>query len=287
MLLTAALTYAARGWCIVPLHTPQSDRSCSCGDPTCAHVGKHPRMRDWQQMATTDETAIRAWWYRWPKANIGILTGRSSGLLVLDVDPGGASTIATQGGIADTLMVSTGSGTHYYLTHPDVIIPNAVRFLPGLDVRSDGGLVVAPPSLHQCGRRYNWCGSSAAGPLAAPPAWLLAALTSPAPSPRPAGPAQGGATPYALAALQREVHKVKQAAVGERNDQLNRAAFALGTIVGAGALDAETVINELTAAALAGGLSADETRRTITSGLRAGIQKPRTIAPPRRPGRAG
>ena len=87
--LRAALWYASkRGWHVLPLHTPQPEGSCSCGDPDCDGIGKHPRIKKWNETATTDPAKIRAWWHKWPDANVGIACGLSRLVCVdLDVTP--------------------------------------------------------------------------------------------------------------------------------------------------------------------------------------------------------
>jgi putative DNA primase/helicase len=301
MLLEAALAYARKGWKIIPLHWPTSDGGCSCRRPDCEHIGKHPRFKDWQALATTDEGTIRRWWREAPHANIGLPTGQINGLIVLDVDAGGADTIDAYGGFADTLWCQTSSGAHHYFAHPGGTIANRIKFLPGLDVRGDGGLVVVPPSRHASGTRYQWL-SDPDRPLEPPPQWLLDALRQPTPAaatpgapgtdstlpPEPyPGPAHGGGSAYAQAALRREVEQLSRAPEGQRNDALNRAAFSLGTLVAAGELERTAVEAALEHAAQLAGLSAGETHRTLKSGLDAGIAKgtthPRRIDPPRAP----
>src|SRR5215207_933013 len=91
--LDAALSYAARGWRVIPLWWPvQTGTSPVCACPQGAHcgrdsrnTGKHPLIDDWPENATTDATTIRAWWTQHPRANIGLTTG--GGLVNLDVDP--------------------------------------------------------------------------------------------------------------------------------------------------------------------------------------------------------
>jgi putative DNA primase/helicase len=155
-LLDAALDYAARGLAVFPCWWP-IDRQCACGDPECPSPAKHPLgaavphgFRD----ATTDRKRIRAWWRRWPQANVAIATGRISGVFVLDVDAhrGGDATLAEleryYGILPETVRVQTPQGgTHFYFTMPTGVVPCAPDIAPGIDVRGDGGYVLAPPSV--------------------------------------------------------------------------------------------------------------------------------------------
>ena len=168
--LSAALSYAARGWRVLPLHVPQ-DGGCSCRElRNCETPGKHPRVMDWKQKASSDPTEIDRWWSMWPDSNVGILCG--DGLAVLDVDSHGfdpLSEFLKRHGTFKTASVLTGSDCgHFYFRAP----ADAPSFdlAPGLEVRSNGRLVVAPPSVHASGRRYEWQNGHA---LTAAPEWML------------------------------------------------------------------------------------------------------------------
>ncbi len=185
--LDAALGYARLGWSVFPLHTPING-GCSCGNPECGKkTGKHPRTLHGLKEATTSEVLIREWWKKWPDANIGILTGSPSGVVVLDVDPhkGGEESLAqlerTCGLLPKTVETITGGGgRHLFFKDPGVRISNTASVLaPGLDIRADGGYIVAPPSLHRSGQLYTWEVEHALDDMAlAPmPAWLLSKLT--------------------------------------------------------------------------------------------------------------
>lgn len=190
-----ALAYVARGWPVFPLHTPDRSGICSCPRrETCTNVGKHPRTPHGFRDASIDKAQVGEWWNEWPEANIGIVTGASSGLIVLDVDPrhGGDAAlrqlIAQHGELPKQLWVRTGGGGwHIFFAHPGERIRNtqqSQKLGAGLDVRGDGGYIVAPPSLHQSGARYQWGTDfrSEAPPLAE---WLLARLTRRLSSPDP------------------------------------------------------------------------------------------------------
>ncbi len=153
---------------------------------------------------------------------------------------------------------------------------------PGIDVRGDGGYVIAPPSVHASGEPYRWSGPANIPDL---PSHLLELLREPPPPPhrRPHAPTEPprldrALSAWAARALTDESHHVAQAAPGVRNHLLNRAAFSLGQIVATGLLDEDTVVSHLHHAATGVGLGARESRATIRSGLTAGMRNPRLPA---------
>jgi hypothetical protein len=151
-----------------------------------------------------------------------------------------------------------------------------VGLLPGLDWRGTGGYVVAPPSRHAAGGDYRWV-HRPGDTLPVGPAALRDLILGPDPPPAHRTTAHRTiAHPdrYAQAALTAESERVASAPVGTRNDTLNRAAFALGRLVGAGLLDQGDAVRELDAAARRCGLGRAEIRRTIRSGLIAGRRSP-------------
>jgi hypothetical protein len=74
--------------CTCPPEGPCPHRACTCtAGAACAHLGKHPRVADWRRSAAHKPSTVRRWWAAWPDAHVGVLTGRRSGLVVLDIDP--------------------------------------------------------------------------------------------------------------------------------------------------------------------------------------------------------
>jgi hypothetical protein len=140
--------------------------------------------------ATTNQHIIERWWTRWPAANIGIATGKQS-FDVLDVDiddkVSGLETLADlqleHGPLPETPAQITGGGGRQILFQPTGKMGNSVKFAPGLDTRSTGGLIVAPPSIHVSGRRYEWEISARLDevPLALCPEWLIEIVAAVAP----------------------------------------------------------------------------------------------------------
>ncbi len=199
--LDAALEYAARGWHVLPVYAARQTESgprCSCGEVDCAHIGKHPRTEHGVNDATTDEATIREWWRTWPDANIGIATGAASGFAVLDVDPrsGGDRALGefTQqhGPLPPTLTVETGGGgQHYYFKLDGLEKAKNGEMVPGLDFKTTGGYVIAPPSTHASGKSYAWRPGCAPneGSVATAPEWFrkLALASRKKPKTKPKG----------------------------------------------------------------------------------------------------
>ncbi len=178
--LDAALEYRGRGYSVIPIHHLVGDR-CSCENRTCESQGKHPRVK-WEeyQARTATEDEINTWWTRWPRGNIGIVTGAISGLVILDVD--GKAGLESLNGrqLPPTPVVRTGGGGwHYWFQYPGGTIRNFARKLPGVDLRGDGGLVVAPPSSHLSGNQYEWLVGLEDAELAPCPKWLLDMVSRP------------------------------------------------------------------------------------------------------------
>jgi hypothetical protein len=166
-ILEAALAYVRRGWSVLPVE----------------RRGKRPLVR-WEefQHRRADEAEVRAWYRSFPGANVGIVTGAVSGLVVVDIDPGhgGDESLSAleraHGPLPRTIEASTGGGgRHVYFRHPGGVVHNRAGLAPGIDLRGDGGYVVAPPSVHPSGRLYRFEASHHPDEtaLAAAPDWLL------------------------------------------------------------------------------------------------------------------
>lgn len=121
---------------------------------------------------------IEAWYKATPNANIGIVTGAISGLVVLDLDSADAIAEAERRGLPDTLMVRSGKGRHVYFRHPGCKTTNRAGFLPGMDIRGDGGYIVGPGSIHPSGALYAWENPPGLFEIAEMPDWLIAALNA-------------------------------------------------------------------------------------------------------------
>lgn len=159
--LAAAQSYLGLGWSIVPLAAGEKR-------PTAA----------WQkyQASLMNEDDIVACFGLPEPANIGVVCGAFSGVVVLDIDGAEGEASMAEFVLPRTPTVTTGNGRHLYFRHPGGRVTNRVRVIPGVDVRGDGGYVVAPPSLHPNGEVYRWTrGLSPTDiPLADAPSWSVA-----------------------------------------------------------------------------------------------------------------
>lgn len=158
--------YLARGWSVLPLR-PRDKRPLI---PWTPYQTNRPSISD-----------IEHWFRDWPEANIGIVTGEVSNLIVLDVDPkhGGDDSLRRlerqhRPLPATAEVITGGGGRHLYFTHPGFLLRNRAGLAQGIDLRGDGGYVVAPPSIHPSGGAYEWAPGHAPGmvEIAAFPNWL-------------------------------------------------------------------------------------------------------------------
>jgi putative DNA primase/helicase len=287
-----ALQCAAHGWPVVPLYSVE-DGTCACArSESCPHPGKHPRTLNGVHNATTNRKRIKAWLEKWPDANYGIATGRRSGIFVLDIDGkvGKASLKALQekhGRLPKTITVETGKGRHLYFRCAR-IGNSAGRLGKGIDVRGDGGYVVAAGSVHSSGAIYRYRDGRGLGEIevASAPKWLIDLVsatkstdrvkTEPTTHQIPAADVDR-ARAYMDAARRRELDRLGKAPTHQRNDTLNMAAFKLGQLAPYGILDMTEVADDLARVAREVGLDDHEIGPTIRSGLQAGSQYPRRL----------
>jgi len=176
--LKAALNYVAQGFPVFPCCWT-TDGKCECGRGHQGRdIGKVPLTPHGLKDATLMMTRAREYWSRWPNANVAIAIPPTHFVLDVDIEHGGLESLGKlqekYDALPKTWLVTTGSGGQHYWYKTDTSIRNTTRLdgLSGLDIRGTGGYVIAPPSMHRSGHRYEtsevWN-----GPVTLAPKWLI------------------------------------------------------------------------------------------------------------------
>ena len=220
---------AGLGWALFPCHSAAGD-ACTCGKPRCRAKAKHPMTPHGVKEATTDRARIWSWHQMWPHANWAVATGSSSRVVVIDIDraKGGfeswqAWEMERRGAdFPTTTQVRTGGGgLHLVLSYPaNRQVRNRVNWLPGVDVRGDGGYVILPGGLHISGNSYEWANPGV--PIAPAPGDLLESISGPSARSSSGGGGSGGG----FTASTQELRE-RGLRHGERDDGFNRLAWRL------------------------------------------------------------
>jgi hypothetical protein len=162
MQVDLAIGMLSYGFSLVPVHKP-INKVCTCGRLDCPSPAKHPIPARWQELASKQPDSIKAWWKAFKSPNSGVVTGKASGVVVLDIDPrhGGMDTLddlqVKHGRLPETATVETGSGGfHYYFKDPSGLRNSVNVGGQGVDFRGDNGFVVGPGSEHASGGTYDW-----------------------------------------------------------------------------------------------------------------------------------
>lgn len=156
-MLKAALEYLERGWCVLPV----------------APGGKHPCVK-WVEYQTRLPTKaeVRDWWTKWPDNGISLVTGKISGVVVVDIDERAGGDL--EGHLPTGLIAATPGGTHLFYRYPGEPITNATNVpSPGgtpADIRGDGGVIILAPTMNNSGALYTWADK---GHPALAPRWVL------------------------------------------------------------------------------------------------------------------
>lgn len=234
--LDYALNYATEfKWAVFPCHSIAADGLCTCGSSTCKSEGKHPRTAKGSLDASKDTAELTAWFAGAVDThNIGIATGAISDLVVVDVDLGKGADLqdllidGLTTAVFDTPNVKTGAGLHFYYRLPaGVTVKNsASRLGKFIDVRGDGGYVIAPPSKHLSGSNYELLNPHSDQILELPKQWLDK-LTQPSPSTNGNGASANGSNPFVVPASQPGIILPDSINQGQRNVELTKIAGAL------------------------------------------------------------
>jgi RecA-family ATPase len=255
---------------------------------------KKPLVAAWRENSTSDEAVVQQWWVSQRGALPAIDCGKS-GLVVIDCDrhkdqPDGVKAFNAlckkHGQSFDNLLIvkTPSGGRHFYFQQPNgkAFGNGRGKLPPGIDVRGDGGYVIAIGAELANGKKYE-SSKTVTDIKERLPAWCTKILrpvekTEPSAPKAEHNPGSEREEAYAAAALDNIADEFAAAAPGARNDQLNKAAYRLGTMCGRGWIDRGKVEAKLADAAAACGLAKDDGRRavekTIASGLDAGMKSP-------------
>lgn len=156
MLYEWAMAYRKAGWVVLPAEN------------------KRPFLNEWKQYQLTKPTLQQTelWFDGAPDdKQIALITGEISGVTVVDIDVHKAGCPAKKGGVCNcdpddpltlaltlplTIMSHTGSGGLHLFYRYDSICNSVGLVHPQMDIRSNGGIIILPPSLHESGRTYEW-----------------------------------------------------------------------------------------------------------------------------------
>lgn len=221
--------------------------------------GKTPLCPNGFKSATTDEVVLQEWNRKFPDCNIGIATGHINNIFVVDVD--GEQGLESLNrleliyGKLDAPTVKTGKGKHLYFQMPEniEIKCSTSKIADHIDIRANGGYVVAPPSIHETGHQYTWENFTFNQDFPQAPSWLISLITN----------AEKQTLP--VSGLLEEISSAPQ---GQRNDTLYKRSISLIARAKKEFLDMEEIKQNIINAAMQSGLSKEEATKTFDNALK-------------------
>ncbi|NZD50523.1 bifunctional DNA primase/polymerase [Rhizobium leguminosarum] len=270
-------------WPVFPCRSQASEYADQHTGELIVMGEKTPHTTNGFKAATRYQRILDRWWSDWPDAAVGLPTGSPVGFFALDIDnkPGGANGFdwlsdmeAEHGPMPKTArVVSPNGGMHIYFKYV-VGTRNRGALGNGVDIRSEGGYVLAAGSVMHDGRSYRWADD--VREIADAPAWLLDLLL-PKSAPTHSNYVTNATTNnvYVDAAVDRELADLAGTPMGNRNNVLNDAAFNIGQWVGGGHISESEARSLLQDVARGWGRDWSRCCKTIESGLKAGVQNPR------------
>lgn len=246
--------YLELGWSLIPINLDKSSPI---------------KWKRYQKEQASQEIA-EGWFNRWPSANLAVICGRVSGIVVLDVDSKEGQEYLDEMGCPETPRVETARGRHYYFKHPGKRLRKFNK--NGLELQVDRHLATLPPSVHKSGKRYLWEVKPGDVEIADMPDWMLE-MAKPRPKKKVEVPEvkPEGPDAYSKAAFDGCIEDMYTAHEGSRNDTLNEKAYKLFGLAKAGRLDYSVVKQELEHAASGIGMDGEEVNATLESAWNSAI----------------
>ena len=220
--------------------------------------GKSPLCQNGFKSATTELSVLQTWNKQFPDCNIGIPTGAINNIFVVDIDGEiGAKSLATleeKYGKLNAPTVLTGKGKHLYFKMPEHIeIKSSVsKIADHIDIRGNGGYVVAPPSVHENGKRYQWINFDFSQGFPQAPEWLLELISNPEQN---------------QTKIDTLLEEIANAPEGTRNDTLLRNSIKINNLTKKEFLDMDYTKKDIINAAVESGLPKTEAERTVNNAL--------------------
>lgn len=224
---------------------------------TVKRQGKSPLCQNGFKSATMDRVVLQEWNKKFPDCNIGIPTGTINNIFVVDIDGeiGAKSLIALENiyGKLDAPTVITGKGKHLYFKMPENtnIKSSVSKIANHIDIRANGGYVVAPPSIHENGNCYKWLNFDFSQDFPTAPQWLIDVISN-----------------SAETKFEDLLEEIATASEGMRNTTLLGNAIKICNSANKQFLDMENIKNNIIDAGIASGLSRAESTRTVNNAMR-------------------
>ena len=220
--------------------------------------GKSPLCPNGFKSATTDKVVLQEWNNKFSNCNVGIPTGLINNIFVVDID--GEQGIESLNrleliyGKLNAPTVITGKGKHLYFKMPEIDIKSSVsKIADHIDIRANGGYVVAPPSVHENGHRYTWENFALNKDFPEAPSWLISLISNIEKEHLP---------------VSSVLEEIASAPEGERNDTLYRRAISLINRSKKEYLNMNEVKQNIINAAILSGLSKEEATKTFDNALK-------------------
>lgn len=271
----AARDFHARGWSVFPLSRTK---------------GKMPLVK-WKRFQSERPTLdeIDEWFKDTPNKNLGVATGALSGFWVLDIDEAcGHDFLQEHGGLPHGPCFTTSEEwkVQYLFRWPDgVSVRNGARVIPGCDVRGEGGLIQAPPSVsHKNGRAYEWITTPDEAAIPDAPEWLLDAVLKPVFEPQPAGDVpplelpsgglQNGQLKWCETALNNLLEEISHAPDGQKHAELFKKTARAAEFIPHGVISESELQNAVESVILPRAADPDNARKTIRDAIEKGKRNP-------------
>jgi hypothetical protein len=247
----------------------------------CKAASKTP-LASWKQYQNNRASMeqLNTWAHDNPDCNWAIITGKVSGIVVIDTDNPDADAYAQHRGLPPTLTAKTAKGYHYYYAHTPLRNTTSLHGIDGLDIRGDGGYVICPPSIHPSGAIYEWI-TPLDTPLAPLPTWVTEQTSNTHTNGNGThtnGNGNGRETAYIRAAIDGKLNdaclRVAEATDGTKHNTLRNNAVILGGYVHYGVADAETITAALLNSLPSTVTDWEKAHATVRDGIEYGMKNP-------------